>query len=117
MDILKYLWCVKVKVKVAQSCQTPWDPMDCSRPGSSVHEILEARTLECVAVPFPGDFPTQGSNLGLLLCRQTLSEPPGKPFGVYQSDTQFCLFAPENSYDTEVLYQQCMMLLIAVHYR
>ena len=52
MDILKYLWCVKVKVKVAQSCQTPWDPMDCSPPGSSVHEILKARTLECVAVPF-----------------------------------------------------------------
>ena len=41
-----------VKVQVAQSCQTPWDPMDCSPPGSSVHEILKARTLECVAVPF-----------------------------------------------------------------
>ena len=26
--------------------------MDCSPPGSSVHVILQARTLECVAIPF-----------------------------------------------------------------
>ena len=30
----------KVKVLVAQSCLTLCDPMDCSPPGSSVHEIL-----------------------------------------------------------------------------
>ena len=28
------------------------DPMDCSRLGSSVHGILQARILECVAIPF-----------------------------------------------------------------
>ena len=28
------------------------DPMDCSLPGSLVHEILQARTLEWVAIPF-----------------------------------------------------------------
>ena len=28
------------------------DPMDCSLPGSSVHGILQARTLEWVAIPF-----------------------------------------------------------------
>ena len=28
------------------------DPMDCSLPGSSVHEILQARILEWVAIPF-----------------------------------------------------------------
>ena len=28
------------------------DPMDCSPPGSSVHGILQARILECVAIPF-----------------------------------------------------------------
>ena len=27
------------------------DPMDCSPPGSSVHEILQAKILEWVAVP------------------------------------------------------------------
>ena len=43
---------LKVKVLVAQSYLTPCDPMDCSLPGSSVHGILQARTLEWVAVPF-----------------------------------------------------------------
>ena len=28
------------------------DPMDCSQPGSSVHEILQASMLEWVAIPF-----------------------------------------------------------------
>ena len=49
--------------------------MDCSPPGPSVHGILQARILECVAIPHPflqGIFLTQGLNLGLLLCRQTL---------------------------------------------
>ena len=27
------------------------DPIDCGRPGSSVHRILQARILECVAMP------------------------------------------------------------------
>ena len=40
--------------------------MDCSAPGSSVHEILQTKMLEWVA------FPTQGLNLGPLHCRQIL---------------------------------------------
>ena len=28
------------------------DPVDCSPPGSSVHEILQARILEWVAISF-----------------------------------------------------------------
>ena len=39
----------------AQSCQTLCDPMDCSLPGSSIHGVLEARTLEWVAFPFSRD--------------------------------------------------------------
>ena len=38
--------------KSLQSCLTLCDPMDCSPPGSSVHGILQARTLEWVAIPF-----------------------------------------------------------------
>ena len=34
--------------------------MDCSLPGSSVHEILQARILEWVAFPPPGDLPDPG---------------------------------------------------------
>ena len=36
--------------EVAQSCLTLWDPMDCSPPGSSIHGILQARTLEWVVI-------------------------------------------------------------------
>ena len=36
----------KVKVLVAQSCLTLWDPMDYSPPGSFVHGILQARIVE-----------------------------------------------------------------------
>ena len=34
--------------------------MDCSLPGSSVHGILQARILEWVASPPPGDLPDPG---------------------------------------------------------
>ena len=36
------------------------DPMDCSPPGSSVRGILQARILEWVAIPSPGDLPDPG---------------------------------------------------------
>ena len=61
---------------VGQQCPTLCDPMDYSLPGSSVHGILQARILQCIAIfPLPGTFPAQGSNLYLLCllhCRQVL---------------------------------------------
>ena len=42
---------------VAQSCPTLCDSMDCSPPGSTVHGILQARILEWVAFPTPGELP------------------------------------------------------------
>ena len=41
-----------VCVCVAQACPTLCDPTDCSPPGFSVHEILQARILEWIAIPF-----------------------------------------------------------------
>ena len=41
-------------LKVAKSCLTLCDPMDCSLPSSSVHGILQARILESVAISFSG---------------------------------------------------------------
>ena len=38
--------------KSLQSCPTLRDPTDCSPPGSSIHGILQARTLEWVAISF-----------------------------------------------------------------
>ena len=48
------LQCMKVKSesKVAQSCPTLRNPMDCSLPGSSVHGIFQARVLEWDATAF-----------------------------------------------------------------
>ena len=46
-----------------------------SPPGYSVHGTLQARTLKWVALPFSRGYSwrsTQGSNLGLLNCRQIL---------------------------------------------
>ena len=40
--------------KSLQLRPTLWDPMDCSPPGSSDREILQARILEWVAIPFSG---------------------------------------------------------------
>ena len=44
--------CVAASAKSLQSCLTLCDPMDCSLPGFSVHGILQARTLEWVAISF-----------------------------------------------------------------
>ena len=38
--------------KSLQSCPTLCDPIDSSPPGSAVHGILQARTLEWVAISF-----------------------------------------------------------------
>ena len=40
-----------MRAKLLQSYRTLCDPMDCSPPSSSVHEILQARILEWVAMP------------------------------------------------------------------
>ena len=50
--------CVLSHLSRVQLC----DPVDCSPPGSSVHGILQARTLEWVALscPPPGDLPNPG---------------------------------------------------------
>ena len=45
---------VKSESEVTQSCPTLCDPMDCSLPGSTVHGILQARTLEWGAIAFSG---------------------------------------------------------------
>ena len=62
IDSLNVLYCRLIKSlhsewvsevsKVAQSCPTLCDPVDCSPPGSSVHGVLQARILEWVAISF-----------------------------------------------------------------
>ena len=60
---------------VAQSCPTLCDPMDCSPPGSSVPGILQARTLEWVAMPSSRGSSQPGD-------RSQVSHNPGRFFTV-----------------------------------
>ena len=55
--------------------------MDCSPPGSSVHGILQARILEWVAIPSPGDLSYPGIEpwSPALQADSLPSELPGKP--------------------------------------
>ena len=69
------------------------NPLDCSPPGSSVHGILQARTLEWVAISFsrsssqPRDRTHVSSILRLLLYRRFFTaEPSGKPIGLHMTN-------------------------------
>ena len=66
------LGCVKVKVKVTQSCLILCDPVD-----YTVHVILQARILWVA----PGDLPNPGIELGSpeLQADSLPGEPHGKP--------------------------------------
>jgi len=79
--------------KSLQSCPTLCDPMDCSPPGFSVHEILQARILEW-DLPDPGIEPTSQADgffttaaaaatksiqSCLTLCNPIDGSPPGYP--------------------------------------
>ena len=64
--------------KLLQSCPTLCDPMDSSPPGSSVPGILQARTLEWVAISFSNACMHAKSLQSCpTLCDPMDSSPPG----------------------------------------
>ena len=65
-----------VKVKVTQSCPTLCNPVD-----YTVHGILQARILEWVVFPSPGDLPNPGiePRSPTLQAYSLPTEPQGKP--------------------------------------
>ena len=65
--------------------------MDSSPSGSSVHGILQARILECVAFPFPGDLldPEIETTSPALASGFFTTEPPGKPIYIYTHNFNF----------------------------
>ena len=71
----------KVKVLVDQLCLTPFDPMNCSQLGSSIHGILQARRLKWLAVPFfrGMSWPRDWLQASHIAGRFFTTEPPGKP--------------------------------------
>ena len=75
---------IKLIVLVAQSCPALCGPRDCSPAGSTVHEILQARILEWVAIPFSRGSSqprvrTWVSHIGrqILYCLSHQGSPPG----------------------------------------
>ena len=51
-EIMAHIWDAAATAKSLQSCPTLCDPIDSSPLGSSVPGILQARTLEWVAISF-----------------------------------------------------------------
>ena len=72
---LKWSWCSS-ELKVTQSCPALWNPMD-----NIVHGILQARILEWVAFPPPGDLPNPEikPRSPALQVNSLPAEPQGKP--------------------------------------
>ena len=90
--ICRYL-CVCVCVCVCVSAQahsysTLHNPMDCSLPGSSIHGISQARTVEWVVISFSRHLPSTGI------------EPASLPLLHWQVDSYGCITqeAPRSSY-------------------
>ena len=69
-----------MKVKVAQSCPTLCDPMDCSPPGSSVCGNSPGKNTGGLPFPSPGHLPDPGiePRSPTLQADSLLTEPPGK---------------------------------------
>ena len=80
-----------MKVLVVQSCLILGDPMDCSQPSSSVHEIIQARILEWVAISFwRGPFqPRDRTLVSCLAGGFSTAVPPGKPLCYFRAKQKF----------------------------
>ena len=85
VNFLLTMWVVCVCVLSRFSCEAPlYDPRDCSPPGSSVHEILQARIQGWVAMPSSrqSSQPTYRICVSCVFCIVGgffTTEPPGKP--------------------------------------
>ena len=71
----------KLKVLVAQSCLTLWDPVDWSRQAPLSMEFFRQQYWSGLPFPSPGDLPNPGiePRFPTLWADSLTSEPPGKP--------------------------------------
>ena len=91
------LQCMKVKSEseVSQSCPTLSDPMDCSLPGSSVHEISQARVLEWGAIAFSAVPGYNGALLPILSATELQpAMDPLKPLTTCSRNHPNCIIFP-----------------------
>ena len=73
---------------VTQLRPTPCDPVDCSRPDSSVRGILQTSILEWVTIPFSRESsqPRDQTQVFCIVGRFLLSEPTEKPNVLYNQE-------------------------------
>ena len=120
-----------VCAKLLQSCLTLCDPMDCSLPGSSVHEVLQARILEWVAISYSrgSSWSRQQTHISCISCngqrflyhlatREAQTSPSGSPFGY----SRFSLKEPrtsfyERTYHFELWFSICLLQWIMKGYK
>ena len=73
-----YIFLTAAAAKSLQLCPTLCNPIDGSPPGSSVHGLLQARILECVAISFSSAcMHAKSLQSCLTLCDPMDSTPPG----------------------------------------
>ena len=86
---------LSVCAKSLQSCPTLCDPMDCRPPSSSVHEILQARILDWVVMPFSGQssWPRDQTHVSCTADRFLPLGPSGEPVNsLYWIPLHFVVF-------------------------
>ena len=92
---MSYAAAAAAVAKSLQSCLTLCDPIDVSPPGSPIPGILQARTLEWVAISFSN----AAAAAKLLQSCPTLCDPidvspPGSPIpGILQARILECVFS------------------------
>ena len=66
---------------VAKSCPALCDPIECSLPGSSAHEISQARILEWAAMPLSSESSRSRNQIHVSRTAGGFftTEPPGVP--------------------------------------
>ena len=79
--MIKLIMSTKSESEVARLCPILCNPMDCSLPGSTTHGIFQARILEWLPFPSPGDLPDPGikPTSPAFVGGFFTTEPPGKP--------------------------------------
>ena len=95
-----YFFLSYMKLKVAQSCPTLCNPMDCTVLG-----ILQPRILEWVAVPFSrgSSQPRDWTQVSTLQADSLPAEPPGTPIPTWMPFFSFsCLIAQNGLVKTPI---------------
>ena len=101
-----YICCV---VLVAQLCPTVCDPMDCSPPGPLSMEFSRQEYWSGLHSLLQGIFSTQGSNLGLLHCRQILYQlsHQGNPIHTHtHTHTHTCIVIIDSPIQQPIVQQK-----------